>query len=330
MTASRHFLHIWFCCFLLPVLLCSQSRAENFSWNLVEQDDRTFVTGRDLHRYFQFDDYQFANNRASWDAGFMVIRAQVGSHQLRAGDVLFNLTDAAREHNGDILISRLDFDKLLRPVLQPNFIVDGPIFDTVVIDPGHGGHDPGAVGNGVREKALALRLGQLLEEELSGRGFDVVMTRATDRFLPLEDRVEIANRHPNAIFLSLHYNSADNRSARGIETFALSPQGVAHYGREARSSDAQARAGNERDSENITLATAVHGSLRRATNAPDRGIRRARWTVLSGLEIPGILIEGGFISNTTDARLLASDSFIQNQAQAIVSGILAYRRAISR
>lgn len=303
--------------------------AQRFAWDIVRIDGKEYLTGENLKDYFRFRRYSVDGRDATWDAGAVVMRARTNSNELRVNDILFILTDAVLAHGDDVLISRLDFSKLIEPILRPDFIAEGPIFDTVVIDPGHGGHDSGATANGVREKDLALRLARLVGAQLRAEGLDVDFTREDDRFVTLDGRVQFANRHDSAIFLSLHFNSADRVAARGIETFALSPQGVAHYGRGVRGDDARARAGNARDAENIALATAVHGALQRATQAPDRGIRRARWTVLQGLDIPGILVEGGFVTNPDEADQLGDDAHIQSMARAIARGVLNYRRAIA-
>lgn len=300
-----------------------------FEWNIVRVNGKDYLTGQKLKEFFRFRTYSVRGRSATWDAGAVVMRAQANSNELRVNDILFILTDTVLGRGDDVLISRLDFSKLIEPVLRPDFIADGPIFDTVVIDPGHGGHDSGAVGNGVREKELALRLGRLVGAQLRAEGLEVDFTREDDRFITLDGRVQFANRHDAAIFLSLHFNSSDRAAARGVETFALSPQGVAHYGRGVRAQDGRARAGNARDAENIALATAVHGAMQRATAAPDRGIRRARWTVLQGLQIPGVLVEGGFVSNAAEAAQLADDRYIQRMAQSIARGVLNYRRAIA-
>jgi N-acetylmuramoyl-L-alanine amidase len=126
--------------------------------------------------------------------------------------------------------------------------------------------------------------------------------------------------------VSLHFNSGGS-SATGIETFALSPQGSASvYG--SNSSDAYAFRGNQRDSENIALATAIHASVVSHFKLVDRGVKRARWHVLRGLERPGVLFEGGFVTNATDARLIAADNFRSELATTIAQAVMNYRRAL--
>src|SRR5690606_25673376 len=123
------------------------------------------------------------------------------------------------------------------------------------------GKDPGATNGLGTEASYNLKVGMFLKESLEKSGFKVIMTRDSNRYLTLQQRVDIANQsRENAIFISIHHNSGQS-AARGIETFTLSPVGVAHYGSSLKASDLQTRNGNFHDSANVALATAVHGTL---------------------------------------------------------------------
>jgi len=132
--------------------------------------------------------------------------------------------------------------------------------------------------------------------------------------------------------VSIHFNNSDGRAARGIETFTLSPPGVAHYGHDFKAADNITRAGNEHDSENIALATSVHGSilLRLGKNTFDRGIKRARFSVLSGVRHPAILFEGGYVSHPYEARLIENPVYQNALAGGICDAIVKYRFAVSQ
>jgi N-acetylmuramoyl-L-alanine amidase len=202
----------------------------------------------------------------------------------------------------------------------------------VIIDPGHGGKDPGATNVLGTEATYNLALANRVKALLEKSGFKVVLTRKSDQYLSLQERVEAANAvKDEALFISLHFNSG-GRDARGIETFTLSPPGVAHYGSNVKSSDAQVRRGNEHDSANIALATAIHGSILRrlGTNTFDRGIKRARFSVLSGVSHPAILFEGGFMSHPTEARMIANEKYQVALANGISDAVLRYRNAVTR
>ncbi|MBQ2814993.1 MAG: N-acetylmuramoyl-L-alanine amidase [Akkermansia sp.] len=232
-----------------------------------------------------------------------------------------------KSYGGELMISSTDVSKLVDPVLRPRFSKNASTLRTVVIDPGHGGHDAGAVSPYAREKdcnlAVALKLRRLLRE----RGYKVVMTRDTDVFLTLQQRVQIANSCPDSIFVSIHHNSG-RRAAEGIETFTLAPHGTTSpFARTRRTADL---AGNDQDSENIALATAVHSRAIKNTKAVDRGIQRARFSVLCTIKRPAILFEGGFVSNPTEGGLISSSKYQDTLALSICNGIEAYGATVCK
>lgn len=232
-----------------------------------------------------------------------------------------------KSHGGELMISSTDVSKLVDPVLRPRFSKNAATLRTVVIDPGHGGHDAGAVSPYAREKdcnlAVALKLRRLLRE----RGYKVVMTRDTDVFLTLQQRVQIANSCPDSIFVSIHHNSG-RRAADGIETFTLAPHGTTSpFARTRRTADLS---GNDQDSENIALATAIHSRAIKNTKATDRGIQRARFSVLCTIKRPAILFEGGFVSNPTEGQRISTSKYQDMLAQSICSGIEAYGATVCK
>ena len=163
-------------------------------------------------------------------------------------------------------------------------------------------------------------------KDLERKGFRVRMTRSSDVYPSLGQRVSFANRIPDAIFVSIHFNSFVNSTAKGIETYALSPRGSGtHNSRGVRNNFLE---GNRRDSENIALATAVHAAVMKKTQAEDRGIKRDRFTVLAGLSMPAVLLEGGFLSNPAEAKKIASTSYLSIISQGIANGIVTYRNAL--
>lgn len=158
------------------------------------------------------------------------------------------------------------------------------------------------------------------------------MIRETDVFHSLQKRVAIANRYNDAIFVSIHFNAASRTSASGIETFTLSPKGVAHYGKSVKRSDYQTRRGNFQDSANIALASAIHSRLivrTKAAKVDDRGIKRARFSVLSSIKHPAILVEGGFMSNPEEAKWINKPVYQNTVAVAISEGVFNYKKALN-
>jgi N-acetylmuramoyl-L-alanine amidase len=217
----------------------------------------------------------------------------------------------------------------------------------IVIDPGHGGHDPGAIANGVTEAELvldiALRLEQLL---LKQPGVEVVLTRRTNVFVPLEERTAIANREDADLFLSIHANASRNRQARGVETyflnFASNPQAEAVAARENAGSSRTMRnlpdivkaiAMNDKLDESRDFATMVQRAmvarLRTANKeVRDLGVKQAPFVVLIGAGMPSVLAEVSFVTHPQEARLLKSNAYKQRIAEALFDGIQRYQRSL--
>lgn len=295
-------------------------------WELIRYQERDYVAASSIHKFYRFNTLDVNGNNVWFRSPVLVMKATIGSQDLLINNIKFVLSDPVLELKGKPCFSRLDLCKLIDPVLRPSYIGSGSTFDTVILDPGHGGHDSGARGIYGYEKDFALKLAFAVKTDLEKRGLKVVMTRRDDTFLSLGARVAYANKIPNSIYVSLHFNSGSS-SATGIETFALTPQGASSvYG--ARSVDVYSFNGNQRDSENIALATAIHASVVHHFRFVDRGVKRARWYVLKGLERPGVLFEGGFVTNASDAKFIAADNFRQELAATLGQAIMNYRRAL--
>lgn len=219
----------------------------------------------------------------------------------------------------------------------------------VVIDPGHGGHDPGAQANGVSEAELVLDVALRLEKLLAAQpGFEVVLTRRTDRFVPLEERTAIANRENADLFLSIHANSSPNLETRGIETyflnFATTASAEALAARENASSGqamhllpdlVKAIATSDKVAESRELAGMVQASLMRRVGTlnktiKDLGVKQAPFVVLIGARMPSILAEVSFLSNKTEASLLKQAAQRQRIAQALADGVLKYQGSLKK
>jgi len=218
----------------------------------------------------------------------------------------------------------------------------------IVIDPGHGGHDPGSIGRGgLQEKDLvldvALRLEKLVRAEL---GADVLMTRSTDVFIPLEERTAIANSREADLFLSIHANSSRNPRARGIETyflnFAADPHAEEVAARENAISAAtlkdlqglvKAIALNSKIDESRDFAASIHEAMlgRPARGSSlDRGVRTAPFYVLIGANMPSVLAEIAFVSNPEDEKLLKTPEQRELIARALLEGVRSYLDALNR
>lgn len=306
--------------------VAAKTSSDIAGWELLHYQGADYVTAGSMQRFYRFHNLTVDGNKVVFTSPVLIMRATLGSQDLLINNIKFVLNDPVLELNGKPCFSRLDLCKLIDPVLRPSYINSSSGFDTVVIDPGHGGHDSGAKGIYGYEKDFALKLAFHLKSQLEANGIRVVMTRSTDTFISLGGRVAFANKIPNSIYVSLHFNSGPS-TGTGIETFALTPQGGSSvYGQ--RSVDAYAFNGNQRDSENIALATAIHASVVNHFKLVDRGVKRARWHVLTGLERPGVLFEGGFVTHPTDGRLIAADNFRTELAATLCQAIMNYKRAL--
>jgi len=219
----------------------------------------------------------------------------------------------------------------------------------IVIDAGHGGHDPGTIGRaGLQEKDLvldvALRLERLVRQEL---GTEVVMTRSTDVFIPLEERTAIANQRGADLFLSIHANSSRNAQARGIETYFLNFAKNAHAEQVAARENAISPATikdlqnlvkaitlNSKIDESRDFAAAVQEGMVRGVRGehavPDRGVHTAPFYVLIGANMPAILAELAFVSNPEDEKRLKTPDYRETLARSLLAGVRSYLEALNR
>ena len=207
---------------------------------------------------------------------------------------------------------------------------------TIVIDPGHGGKDPGALGRGAsKEKYIVLSISEKLREILTRKGYTVLMTRDTNRFIPLKERTAFAIQRKADLFLSIHANGSESPKAKGIETYYLS---VSSTDKAAEDIAARENADSgysiqeleallkgiiqeSKSEDSKRLAKHVQQALVQATSAVDRGVKHARFVVLIGTNVPAILIETGFVSNPTEGRKLTTSAYQHKIANAIAQGI---------
>ena len=299
-------------------------------WEIEKIDGHDYVSVDSMKRFYNFTKLTRTGNSVVLENTKVEMKLKIGGNECLMNGVKFVFTYAVATVGDKVYVSRMDLAKLIDPVLRPNFIKNAGDFRTVILDPGHGGKDPGATNSLGDEATYNLNVCNRVKSLLVAQGFKVVMTRDSNRFLSLQERVDFANAiRENAIFVCIHFNSG-GREARGIETFTLSPPGVSHYGRDAIAADNQVRAGNEHDSANIALATSVHGSILRRlqNNTFDRGIKHARFSVLSGVRHPAILLEGGFLTHPYEARLIENPKYQDALAKGVVEAIAKYRFAV--
>ncbi len=235
-------------------------------------------------------------------------------------------------NNGAAYISELDLQTAIRPVLSPPKNWSGSTVRNIVIDPGHGGKDPGNQDGPRQEKKYTLLLAQELSAQLKGAGFKPSLTRATDSFVDLPERPDVARRRGADLFISLHWNSVDSgrNDVRGVETYCLTPAGAPSTNAGGEVRDAGTKPGNRFNEKNMFLAYELHKTLLKGLGASDRGVRRARFAVLRSADMPAVLIEGGFMSHPTESKRIYDPGYRRQMARAIVEGILAYKRQVEQ
>jgi N-acetylmuramoyl-L-alanine amidase len=245
--------------------------------------------------------------------------------------VELRLCDSIIMRGGRLLVTQRDIEKSLNPLLTPPQRSGRPI-RTVAINAGHGGKDPGNMVGRREEKNFTLALAKEVKRQMENAGVRVIMVRASDSFVELDDRASIANRASADLYLSLHFNETGDTGAgrvQGVETYCLTPAGA------SSSNDTDRHGGprfpsNNLDRLNIVFAQMVHRSVLQETDLLDRGVRRARFKELTLLRMPGILLEGGYMNHPHDGRYLYDGAGRSKLATAIVDGVLAYKRLLER
>ncbi len=219
----------------------------------------------------------------------------------------------------------------------------------IVVDPGHGGKDPGTHSGRLREKDIVLDLSRQVRDRLEDMGFEVVMTRDRDVFIPLEQRAFLANNAGADLFVSIHVNAARSRRARGLETFylnlATSEDAAEVAARENASNDGLRVSdlpdlvdrilNHERKEESRAFAEAMQGSLAekilgRSNHPHNRGVKSAGFHVLLGAQMAAILVETGFVTNSAEAKLLGQKEHRAKLADAIADGVARYARQLGQ
>ncbi|ADD69587.1 N-acetylmuramoyl-L-alanine amidase [Denitrovibrio acetiphilus DSM 12809] len=213
---------------------------------------------------------------------------------------------------------------------------------TIVIDPGHGGKDPGASYYGIKEKDVVLDVGKELYDMIKKRykDIDVYMTRNTDVFIPLEARTAFANRKKADLFISVHVNAAPNKKARGVETYvlnvtndkkALAVAALENQTTQKSMSDLQGILKdimlNSKLEESLQLASFVQKAMHKnlyKTSRYDLGVKQAPFYVLVGAKMPAVLVEAGFVSNKNEANMLKTKRYRKQIAEGVFNGISSY------
>jgi len=291
-------------------------------------------------------------------------KLRVNSDKVLVGDNFKKLGAPVRFYKGMVVIPRSFSRKALPKIFKTAYarktrksrriVSSAKAYNKIkkiVIDPGHGGKDPGAIGRyGLREKHLVLDISRRLKKILTAKNIQVILTRSGDRFVPLWKRANIANKKKADLFISVHANSFRKRRARGFEVYHLSEatddiakameaaenksiklerNSIARY-----SSNTEAIVCDlmfdEDKKVSYELARYICNSARKKLYVRDRGVKGARFKVLKKTQMPAVLVEVGFVSNRKEEKKLKDASYRQKVAQAIANGVLSYKRKYER
>ena len=248
----------------------------------------------------------------------------IGSREAMWRGMEIHLGFAPEIIDDQVFIHGLDLQKSLEPLLLGKPFTPGTN-RVIVIDPGHGGANPGAkcVLDNRYEKEFTLDWAKRLKPLLETNGWKVILTRDRDVFFTNSLRAEFANAHQANLFISLHFNSLPDHAASGLEIYCQTPTGMpSTFTRGYSDLWTDHFPNNAFDIENFQLAVRLHAALLRASGEEDRGVRRARFMdVLHGARCPAVLIEGGFLSNPHEAEKIESAEFRQKLAQAVAEAL---------
>ncbi len=322
---------------LLVVLFCSLGLASG-------QSPVSKLTRVDLygHVYVRLEEWAWANNfqvkrprNSEWlqvTNRWARLQFEVDSRKAEIDGVKVYLSVPVAARNGTAYIAPVDLRTVIHPVLFPPKNNPEHRIRTVCLDPGHGGNDPGNQEGPWQEKKYTLLLAQEVRSLLSESDIKVVLTRTTDTFVELPARPDVARRKGADLFVSLHFNSfaGGARDARGVEVYCLTPAGASSSNARGEGASSGAYPGNRQNEKNMLLAYQLQKSLTRDLQVEDRGVRRARFSVMRTAEMPAVLIEGGYMSHPEEGRKITDPAYLHKMAQAIVDGILAYKRLVER
>ncbi len=252
------------------------------------------------------------------------------SKRMSVNGVLVILSEAVRNFNGTPCMASLDLTTALQPLLFPPKGRPRSTVKHICIDPGHGGKQAGYLAGKETEKKHTLLLAMELGAQLRQAGYTVSYTRTADTLIDLGERPEIARRRGADLFVSLHFNSAGYTSAdiRGVEVYCMTPPRASSTNARGEGGNSGAYLGNLNNARNMVLAYELQKAITRGTGLEDRGVKRARFEVLREAQMPAVLIEGGFMSNPSEARKIFSPVWRKQMAQAIAAGIGSYRRIV--
>jgi N-acetylmuramoyl-L-alanine amidase len=266
-----------------------------------------------------------AGSRLAMDGPTGGLEIESDRREAHARGVRIFLGEPIAAADGQLYVTRTDVERLLLPIFQGKGAKGSGPVRTIALDAGHGGHDNGTMNRkiGLKEKDLTLDVAKRLKAALHSRGFEVIMTRTEDEYVPLARRPQRARGAD--LFISIHFNATGNSTSSGTETYILTPAGQVSTGTNLSYAGNMAFVtGNRWDGPSAVFCFIVQSGLLKEMGTIDRGLKHARFAVLRDLPCPGILVESAFLSNDAEAARVASDTFRARLAENLAGSIVAY------
>ena len=322
---------IFFCCKFL-VDAASQGSLQTIEVGKIEYTDLSSWGFTKSYQHFLLankEDFVLSNR---WSK----LVFKINSRRAEVNGITVWLDHTILMQSNKAMIAKIDLNATILPIIAPTIPAKPKPIEIVVLDPGHGGKDPGNEVGTNQEKEYTLLIAKELRKKLSMNGIRVFLTRTNDTFIGLDDRPSFAKKQQADLFISLHLNGTMNNQAgaRGVEVFCLPPAGIQPTSSLTRgtgkSTGLPLYPGNKFDTRNLLLAYYIQKSVVSTLKVEDRGIRRERFAVLRSAQMPAVLIECGFMSDPTEFQKLKNDGYRQEMVQAILDGILEYKRCMER
>ena len=317
----------WFAVAFLAVAIATAASAAD-AWKIIKVSGSDYLSVENISQFYGLPaGIAASGEKVESDAVKNPLEFVSGSRETMINGARSWLCFPVIEQNGKYLVSRTDVAKTIEPLVRPHRVTNAGKVQTVILDPGHGGYDRGQVSRYGYEKDFVLDVARKLRPLLQSKGLRVIMTREGDYFVPLEVRAQIANAARDSIFVSIHFNATnDDPNATGFEIFSFTPRGAPSTSDSAVAPSALGtQPGSAVDAQSMALSACIYHSLLGHLPEYDRGIKRARFAVLRLTKVPAVLIEGGFLTEQGECKLIAQKEWRARLAQAISVGIESYR-----
>jgi N-acetylmuramoyl-L-alanine amidase len=313
---------------VLSLVLVPAGRVMAAGWDVRTLGGRDYVPINQVARFYQMREVARGDKGVSLVSDTRRMDFNRGSREARIDGVKHWLSFPVMSFGGRLYVSRMDLSKTIDPAMRPQKIPGLQPVRAVLLDPGHGGHDRGAVNRRGTEKSYNLSIALEVQRRLREAGLRAELTRNNDRFIPLEARPAMARRlGEGTIFVSIHCNASSQRvsAATGYEIYTLTPRGAPNSNDSFLTRRSfSGETGHRFDHANQALAAAIYHAMLGRLPMFDRGMKRARFAVLRRAVTPAVLVECGFLTNPRDAQKLESPAWRKRLADSIARGIIEF------